>query len=83
VTGRLCAAVAVLLRGMAWLLPPGRRGWAEAVLAEAGLVPAGWLRLRWLAGGVGLVAREASMVRRVLYGLGAAGSRPGWDGWSC
>ena len=44
--------LAGILRAAARLLPPGRRPWAEAVRAEAGQVPAGWPRLRWLAGGV-------------------------------
>ena len=54
------------------LLPPERRewGWAEAVRAEAGEVPAGAARLGWLAGGLWLVVREAGMVRRIGYGLG-------------
>ena len=41
--------LAGMLRNAARLLPPGRRQWAEAVRAEAGQVPAGWPRLRWLA----------------------------------
>jgi hypothetical protein len=53
------------------LVPPGRRGWAEAVRAEAGEVPPGPARLGWLAGGFWLVAREAGMIRRIGYGLGA------------
>jgi hypothetical protein len=56
----------------AGLLAPGRRGWADAVRAEAGEVPAGRARLGWVAGGLWLVAREAQMVRRILYGLGVA-----------
>ena len=34
------------------MLPPGRQEWAEAVQAEADLVPAGWPRVGWLAGSV-------------------------------
>ena len=71
-SGRLCGAVAGLLAVLGRLLPAGRREWAEAVQAEASEAPAGWPRLGWLAGGVWLVAREASMMRRVLYGAGCA-----------
>ncbi len=67
---RLAAMLAGTLRAAAWLLPPGRRQWAEAARAEAGQVPAGWPRLSWLAGGLWLVAREAKMVRKVLYWVG-------------
>jgi hypothetical protein len=72
-----------LLRVLARLLPAGRREWAEAVQAEASQAPAGWPRLGWLAGGVWLVAREASMMRRVLYGAGCAAvaAALGWVIW--
>jgi hypothetical protein len=71
------------LRVLARLLPAGRREWAEAVQAEASQAPAGWPRLGWLAGGVWLVAREASMMRRVLYGAGCAAvaATVGWVIW--
>jgi len=59
-----------LLGRCAGLVPPGRRGWVEAVRAEAGELPPGGARLGWLAGGLWLVAREAGMVRRIGYGLG-------------
>jgi len=58
-----------LLRWCVALLPPERRGWAEAVSAEAGEVPAGTARAGWLAGGLWLVVREAKMIRRIGYGL--------------
>jgi hypothetical protein len=61
-----------LLGRCAGLVPPGRRGWVEAVRAEAGEVPAGAARVGWLGGGLWLVAREAGMVRRIGYGLGVA-----------
>ncbi len=61
-----------LLGRCAALVPPGRRGWVEAVRAEAGEVPPGMARLSWLAGGLWLVAKEAGMVRRIGYGLGVA-----------
>jgi hypothetical protein len=54
------------------LVPFARRQWAEALLAEAGQVPPGRARLRWVAGGLWLVAREALVVRTVVYWLGAA-----------
>jgi hypothetical protein len=60
-----------LLGRCAALVPPERRRWAEAVRAEAGEVPPGPARLGWLAGGFWLVTREAGMVRRIGYGLGA------------
>lgn len=84
--GGLTRVLAGLLRNTARLLPPGRRQWAEAVGAEAGEVAAGWPRLRWLAGGVWLVAREAMMMRKVVYWLGAgavaaAGAWVVWLSW--
>jgi hypothetical protein len=63
-------AAARLLGWSGGLIPPERRGWAEAVRAEVGEVPAGLARLGWLAGGFWLVAREARMLRRIGYGLG-------------
>jgi hypothetical protein len=65
--------LARVLRRAAGLLPPGRRQWAEAVRAEAGQVPPGWPRLRWLAGGLWLAAREGAkmMISKVVYRLGA------------
>jgi hypothetical protein len=63
-------ALARLLGWSGGLIPPGRRGWAEAVRAEASEVPAGAARLGWLMGGFWLVLREARMVRRIGYGLG-------------
>ena len=70
---RLTRILAGILRHMEGLLPPGRQEWAEAVRAEAGQVPAGWPRLRWLAGGLWLVAREGAMmmIGKVVYRLGA------------
>ena len=79
----MCGALTGLLQVLARLLPAGRREWAEAVQAEASEAPAGWPRLGWLAGGVWLVAREASMMRRVLYGAGCAAvaAAVGWVIW--
>lgn len=65
-------ALAWILRRAAGKLPPGRREWGEALWAEAGQVPAGWLRWCWLMGGLRLVAKEARMARRMGYAAGAA-----------
>lgn len=56
---------------------------AAAVEAEADMVPAGRLRLHWLAGGLWLVAKEANMVRKVVYWLGVAGvaALAAWAVW--
>jgi hypothetical protein len=69
-----------LLRHAARLLPPERRPWAEALQAETGQVPPGWPRLRWLAGGLVLVAREGHMARKIVYclGLGAVAAAAAW-----
>lgn len=47
---RLTRALGGLLRRWARVLPPGRRGWAEAVRAEAGEVPGGRGWAGWRAG---------------------------------
>ena len=79
---RLTWMLAGMLRHAARLLPPGRRQWPEAVRAEAGQVPAGWPRLRWLAGGLWLAAREGikMMVAKVVYRFGLGRWRPPWPG---
>ena len=81
--GELTGVLAGLLRYAARMLPAGRREWAEAVQAEASHVPPGWLRMRWLAGGLWLVAREATMMRKVGYWLGAVAVAAGaaWVVW--
>ena len=81
--GGLTRVLAGLLGHAARLLPPTRRDWAEAVGAEAGEVPAGWPRLRWLAGGLWLAVREAAMGRKVMYWLGAGAVAAGaaWVVW--
>jgi hypothetical protein len=84
--GGLTRVLAGLLAYAARLLPPGRRQWAEAVAAEAGQVSAGWPRLRWLAGGLLMAAKEATMMRKVVYWLGAgavatAGAWVVWLSW--
>ena len=70
-------------RAGARLVPAGRRDWAEAVWAEAHEVPPGWPRLAWRAGGVGLIAREAQMVRRTgtLLLFTAAAGAAAWSAW--
>ena len=83
--GQLTWMLAGMLRNAARLLPPGRRQWAEAVRAEASQVPAGWLRLRWLAGGLWLTAREGAkmMISKVVYrlGIGAVAALAAWVVW--
>ena len=80
---RLTRALAGLLGYAARLLPPGRQQWAEAGGAEAGEVAAGWPRLRWLAGGLRLVGREANVARKVVYwlGAGAVAAAGAWVVW--
>jgi hypothetical protein len=77
--------LAGMLRNAARLLPPGQRQWAEAVRAEVGQVPAGWLRPRWLAGGLWLAAREGAkmMISKVMYrfGMGAVAAAAAWVVW--
>ena len=82
-TDQLTGMLAGLLRASVRLVPPDRRPWAEALQAEAGQVPAGWLRLHWLAGGLWLVAREANVVRKVAYwvGVAAAAAVAAWTIW--
>ena len=69
-----------MLRHAARLLPPERRPWAEALQAEAGQVPVGWPRLRWLAGGLWLVIREVHVARKIVYwlGLGVVAAAAAW-----
>jgi PadR family transcriptional regulator PadR len=55
----------------------------EAVRAEAELVPAGWRRVGWLAGGLRLAAKEAEIMRKVVYWLGVAmvAAAAAWAVW--
>ena len=79
----LTGVMAALLRCPAGLLPANRRVWADALLAEAGAVPAGRHRLAWLAGGVRLTVREAALARRLTYALASPPqprARPGAHG---
>ena len=75
---------AALLRWSAGMLPPSRRLWLCALWAEADEVPAGWLRLAWLAGGMRLTMREAELGRRLGYPLAfaIAAAGMGWSAWS-
>jgi len=77
---RLTWVLTRMLRDAARLLPPGRQEWAEAVQAEADLVPAGWPRVGWLAGGLWLAAKEAEIMRKVVYwlGIGAVAAAAAW-----
>ena len=76
---RFTRVLAGLLGRSAGLLPAARREWAEAVLAEAGEVPAGAARVAWLCGGLWLVAREVVM-GRVIRVLAFAAGAAGWCG---
>jgi len=65
------------------LVPAGRRDWAEAVWAEAHEVPAGWPRLAWRAGSLGLIAKEGHMARTIgswsLFAVAAGAAA--WGAW--
>ena len=79
---RFTGALAGLLGRSAGLLPAARRHWVQAVLAEAGEVPAGAARVAWLCGGLWLVGREVVMgraVRVLAFAAGAVGLV--WVGW--
>jgi hypothetical protein len=80
---RLTWMLAGALRAAARWLPPGRREWAEAVQAEAELIPAGWPRVGWLAGGLRLAAKEAEIMRKVVYwlGVGMVAAAAAWAVW--
>jgi hypothetical protein len=70
-------------RGALRLVPASRRDWAEAVWAEADEVPAGWPRLAWRAGGLGLIAKEGQMTRTIgswsLFVVAAGAAA--WGAW--
>ncbi|MGH3154744.1 MAG: hypothetical protein ACRDOB_29010, partial [Streptosporangiaceae bacterium] len=71
-------------RGAGWMVPTARRDWAEAIWAEAHEVPAGWRRLAWRAGGLGLlIAREGQMARTIGIWLlfAAAAGAAAWGAW--
>ena len=78
---RLAKVLAGLLGRSTRLLPPARRDWAEAVLAETGEIPAGLARVAWLGGGLWMMTREVLMraVRVLAFAAGSAGVV--WAGW--
>jgi hypothetical protein len=53
------------------------------VQAEAELIPAGWPRVGWLAGGLRLAAKEAEIMRKVVYwlGVGMVAAAAAWAVW--
>ncbi len=79
----LSQAAAAAGRGVVRLVPAARRDWAEAVWAEAHEVPAGWRRLGWRAGGLGLIAKEGQMARTIgIWSLFAvAAGAAAWGAW--
>ena len=79
----LTRAMTAVLRRSAALVPAARE-WAEAAWAEVAEVPAGWQRLRWLAGGLRLTVREAARGRGLWYPLAFAAAAAGmaWSAWS-
>ena len=64
-------AIRMLARWSVRLVPGERREWALALWAEANEVP-GLGRVSWVAGGLWRIAREAGIVRRIIYWLGVA-----------
>jgi hypothetical protein len=82
---KLTRMLAGLLSFTARMLPADRQQRAEAVQSEAESVPAGWPRLRWLAGGVRMMAPEARVIRKFAYwlGLGAVAAVAAWTVWGC
>ena len=66
------------------LVPAARREWTEAIWAEAHEVPAGWRRLAWRAGVLGLlIAREGQIARTTGIWLlfAAAAGAAAWGAW--
>ncbi len=81
---RLTEVMVAVSRRLTALVSADRREWTEAVLAEAAMVPAGWQRLSWFAGGMRLTVREAARVRRPWYPAAFAAAAAGiaWSAWS-
>src|SRR5579859_391113 len=79
----LSRVMAAAGRGLARLLPAGRRDWIEAVWAEAYEVPPGFPRLAWRAGGIWMVIREILLPRRLIKVtlFGAAAAAAAWLAW--
>ncbi len=67
-------------RAVLAMLPAERRDWAVALWAEAGQVPSGPERLRWLTGGLRLIVTESALARRpgTTIGMAAAAVCLGW-----
>jgi hypothetical protein len=80
---RLRRTSATARRAAARLLPAEHREWAEALWAEAHDVPRGLPRLAWRAGGLRLIARQATMARRLACALlfGGAVAFTAWVAW--
>jgi len=80
---RMSRAAAAAGHAVAWLLPAGRRDWAEAVWAEAHEAPPGLARLAWRAGGAWMLAREALLPRRIGRAavFAAAAGAAAWAAW--
>lgn len=80
---RLTRRLTWLVRAAIQLMPPDRRQWVQAVLAEAEQVPAGWSRLSWIGGGLWLAAKEANVARKIGYwlGVGAIAAMAAWTAW--
>ena len=80
----LTQVMTAALRRLTALMAADRREWAEAMLAEAAEVPAGWRRLRWLTGGMRLTIREAARAHRPWFPAAFAAMATGiaWTAWS-
>jgi hypothetical protein len=83
VTERLTRQLTWLLDRAERLLPPSRRPWVEAILAETEQVPAGRQQLSWIIGGLWLVVKEANVARKLGYWLGVGGiaAIAAWTAW--
>ncbi len=81
--GTLRRAAGAAGREMLRLVAGGRRDWTEAIWAQAHEVPPGWPRLAWRAGGVGLIAREAMLPRRLVRAalFAVAAVLAAWAAW--
>jgi hypothetical protein len=77
---RLRRTSATARRAAARLLRAEHREWAEALWAEAYDVPRGLPRLAWRAGGLRLIARQATMARRLACALLFGGAVAGASG---
>ena len=80
---RLRRDAATAGRCVVWLMPTGRREWAEALWTEADTAPPGRPRLAWRAGGLRLVTSEVLARRRVgrVLLFVAAATLMAWTTW--